>query len=231
MRIILIFILFIIFLSCEKNDDDFLYTYKIARVFLKSDDFIFDSTVFYYNESDELIKIEKDNTPIDDGLSVSYPKYNNQIISYNSSQYFVGVNGLVDSITSKESTRIYKYNGDKLISEKLIENNNITYEHFLYYKDGLLIKDSTVYNNQFITVYEHKSTNVLTPHYIVDASGFRIFSMQSDYLKKESVSSDNNKTIHTYEIQDNHLYDYIKTIDTFYRDTVDLGVYKYYYLK
>lgn len=220
-------ILFII--SCEKHDDEFAYSYKITTVTRTPSNYFQDSIIYYYDNQDRLLKLAECR-PGYSNLD-SYPRYNGDKIKLNGKQYILNSNHRVDSLIHDiDAFDCYSYENDYLVHESSTTNNSVVSEHFYTYSEGALVKDSGIYNEQYIRVYHHTCTDTLTPHFMIHPTGLKEYPPMSKYLIRESIASaDGIKDTRSYVIGENELTVFRKTIDTFHNDTVDLSSTKYYY--
>ncbi len=228
MKYILSILLILVVISCEKDDDEFIDSYRIIRVrnfpLMNRD-----SVIFYYDKTDKLLKISKCDS--ENSCLEGYPRYKDDRIVLNGKQYILNSHQRIDSLVHDFNNVVsYIYENDYLVHEFLTRNNSIVEEHFYFYNDDILLRDSTIHDRQYITVYNHTCTDTLTPDYIVHSTGFKEYPLQSKYLIKESIAPVAGiKDIRSYEIFENELTVYVKTIDMFHNDTVDMGSTKYSY--
>lgn len=215
-------------ISCEKDDNDFIYSYKITKVNRTPSNFLLDSTIFYYDNTDRLLKISESRSQ--NSFLVGYPHYKDDRIVLSSKQYILNSHQRIDSlIDDTDNVVCYEYENDYIIHEYLTRKNSIVEEHFRSYSEGKLLKDSGIYNNN-ITVYNYTCTDTLTPDFMIHGTGFKEYPLTSEYLIRESTAPEAGiKDIHSYVISENELTVYVKTIDTFHNDTVDLPTTKYSY--
>ncbi len=216
-------------ISCEKNDDEFVYSYKITKVNRTPSDYLSDSTIFFYDNQDKLLKIvycASEYSSIE-----SYPLYQGDRIELNGKQYVLNSHNRIDSLRYDfENATCYTYENDYIIHEYLTRNNSVVEEHFRSYNDGKILKDSGIYNANNISVYNYTCTDTLTPDFMVYYAGFKEYPLQSKYLIRESIAPEAGiKDICSYEILGNELTVHRKTIDTFHNDTVDMLSTKFSY--
>lgn len=221
--------LILIVISCDKQDDEFVYSYKITKVNRTPSNYIQDSIIYYYDNQDRLLKLAECRS----GYSNldSYPHYNGDRIELNGKQYVLDSNHRVDSLIHDiDAFDCYSYENNYLVHESSTTNNSVVAEHFYTYSEGALLKDSGIYNEQYITVYHHTCTDTLAPHYMIHPTGLKEYPPMSKYLIRESTAPEAGiKDIRSYVIGENELTVFVKTIDTFHNDTVDLPSTKYYY--
>jgi len=229
MKYILFILLIFVVISCEKDDDDFIYSYKIIRVNRTPSNFLMDSIIFYYDNTDKLLKISDCDS--ENSCLEGYPLYKDDRIVLNGKQYILNSHQRIDSLIHDiDNVVCYKYENDYIIHEFLTRNNSVIEEHFYFYNDGIILKDSTIHDKQYITVYNHLCTDTLTPDFMIHFTGFKEYPLKSKYLIRESTAPEAGiKDIRSYAISENELTVYVKTIDMFHNDTVDLPTTKYSY--
>lgn len=216
-------------ISCEKGDDEFVYSYKIAKVNRTPSNFIMDSIIYYYDSKDRLLKIADYDSEY--SYRAMFPHYEDGRIRLGDKKYVLNSNNRIDSLIDDiDNITCYTYENDYIIHEYLSRNNSVVSEHFRSYADGKILKDSGIYNVNNITVYNYTCTDTLTPDFMVIYGGFKEYPLQSKYLIRESLAPEAGiKVIYSYEISENELTSYWKTIDTYHNDTVDMPSTKFTY--
>ena len=229
MKYITSLLLIFLLISCEKDDADFIYSYKITRVNRTPSNFLMDSTIFYYDHRDKLLKIS--DCKSGNSCLEAYPIYKEDRIVLNDKQYILNSHQRIDSLIHDiDNVVCYEYENDYITHEFLSRNNSVIEEHFYFYSNGIILKDSTIHNKQYITVYNHLCTDTLTPDFMIHYSGFKEYPLKSNYLIRESTAPEAGiKDIRSYAISENELTVYVKTIDLFHNDTVDWPSTKYAY--
>lgn len=210
--------------SCEKNESPFNYGYKITYVTYYSPNYMSDSTIFYYDTEDRLIRT--DDCKFGFTGNPNYPEYQTNYISLHGHKYFLNQDDNINSIVySYGGESIYEYEHGRIVYESTAGS-----EQFFTYQDGVLLQDSIVHDNKYITVYNYSRTDILTPDFVVHYTGFKEFPKRSTYLIQEGIAEEHGiKVYHYYDVSEYKLIDTVKTIDTFYNDTFDIEIRKFYY--
>lgn len=229
MKYILSIVIIFVLISCEKEDEEFIYSYKITKVNRTPSNFVLDSIIFYYDNQDKLLKIA--NYDSESSYQAMYPLYEGDAIKLGSKQYLLNDQNRIDSlIYDIDNTVCYTYENDYIVHEFLTRNNTVVEEHFRSYSEGEILKDSAIYNAKNITVYHHMCTDTPAPDFMVHYTGFKEYPQYSKYLIGESIAPEAGiKDICSYEIFENELTVHRKTIDMFHNDTVDMPSTKYAY--
>lgn len=220
----------ILLCTCYHNDDEFTYTYKITRI-TYSGGINVDSTVFYYDQNDRLVR--KDDCYIPGSSCVTgYPIYEADSIVLHGNVYKLDDQGNIESFRSNNSEyyTAYTYVNDRIVYEQTSLNGNIIDETFYQYIDGRLLKDSTIVDQQWVTVHTYISTDTLAPHFFLDESDYKEFPLRSAFLIKESIDKgENSKNVYKYDISENQIIIYHKSIDIPFADTIDRNTIKFVY--
>lgn len=226
--ILSICLIFIVF-SCENDDDVFNYSYKITKVNRTPSNFLMDSSIFYYDSQDKLLKTVDCSS--ENSCAESYPIYEGDRIGLHGKQYVLNNHQRIESLINDiDNVVYYEYENDYITHEFLTRNNSVIEEHFYFYSDGIILKDSTIHKKQYITVYHHLCTDTLTPDFMIHYTGFKEYPQKSEYLIRESTAPEAGiKDIRSYAISENELTVSIVTIDMFHQDTIGLVTTKYSY--
>jgi len=206
---------FLAFLACDPcppEPNEFQFDYKILRNSIVNNEFD-ENRIYYYNADNQLLRVDRiiispDNTPLE-----NFVEYKDNFIEYwDSSKYFFDSNGLITSINTSSGGLInMEYESNNIIYKKSSTNNIINRENFYTYKNGNMVKDSTIlYQEDYepsIDVYKYVYTDSLIKDFMRDFSGLYEMPTRSKNLPRQGESSQ-GITKYSYEILENELIQY-----------------------
>jgi hypothetical protein len=175
--------------SCEKeNKVSFEYDYSIIRMY-QINDILSDSTVFFYNVDNQLLKIESGLHDYD--ASEKYVEYKDDFIRIGTKYYYLDSEGKIISINNLVGNRneiSYENNQLSSMREYSLFNDKLCGEIYPVYRNGVHCKDSIIRyedGEQHVTVNSISYTDIRNPGFVIGSTGLFEYPVNSEYLTGE----------------------------------------------
>ena len=235
MKQIICILLFLLLLACERGDE-FEYSFIIAKCSYADGSFM-DSTTYYYDSENRLLRIDECLTTSDcKEYRVVYEPKVIKIINGRFGSFYINDEDKVNKWVSNNMQVDYQYENELITFESQYIFGRKEAEHFYKYNGLNVTQDSGIIYNQdgqiHTTVYNYSYTDTIAPHFLIGFPGLFEYPLKHQYLIREVESIENGILYkYTYEISENELIEYSEMYDTFHGIREAIWTTRYYYIE